>query len=92
MFIIKYIIGLLLNISTITIFFGIPVLTVGFFIRSLYAYIKARKINKEFPGTFSGEEMKKGVVRLVISSIMMAILVACVIGFIWLMYMAVAYM
>ena len=92
MFIIKYIIGLLLNISTITIFFGIPVLTVGFFIRSLYAYIKARKINKEFPDTFPAEEMKKRIVRLVVSSIMMGVLVAAVIGFIWLMYMAVAYM
>ncbi len=92
MFIIRLIIGLLGQFFTIFLFFGIPILTVGFFIKSLYGYIKARKTNKEIPDTFPAEEMKKRLVRLVVSSIMMGVLVAAVIGVIWLMYMAAAYM
>lgn len=74
------------------LFFGIPASMFLFFGISLYRYRRAKKENREHPGTYSPEEMKKRKLMLIVSSVIVGVLLAVIIGFIVLMYMAVAFM
>ena len=74
------------------LFFGIPAVLFVLFGVSLDRYKTAKEENKQNPGTYSPEEMKKRKMMLIIASVIAGILVAVVIGFIALMFMAVAFM
>lgn len=74
------------------LFFGIPAILIVLFGISVYRYVSAVKQNKEVPGTFSPEEIKKRRIALIVFSVAAGILVAVVIGFVWLLFMAVAFM
>lgn len=74
------------------LFFGMPVILIVFFGVSVYRYVSAVKQNKEAPGTFSPEEIKKLRTLLIVFSVAAGVLVAVVIGFVWLLFMALAYM
>ena len=74
------------------LFFGIPAVLFVLFGVSLYRYKTAKEENKQNPGTYSPEEMKKRKMMLIIALVIAGILVAVVIGFIALMFMAVAFM
>ena len=64
----------------------LPLGMIVFFIVSLVRYLRGRKVGCE------EAEMKRRKVLLVVSSVMMDVLVAAVIGIIALLYMAIAYM
>ncbi len=72
--------------------FAIPIVMLVFFGVSLYRYLTAKKKNEATPGTFSDEEIKRRKKILTIASVIVGVLVAIVIGFTILMFMAVAYM
>ena len=74
------------------IFFAIPTILILFFGISFYRYRQAKQINKEKPGTFSDEEIKKRKIFLIISAILAGILAAVAVGFIVLLYMDIAFM
>ena len=74
------------------IFFAVPAILLVFFAISLYRYISAKRENEETPDTFSAEEIKKRKIILIVASIIAATLVAIVIGFIAMLFMAVAFM
>lgn len=74
------------------LFFAIPIALIALYGVSLYRYRSAKNQNKTAPGTFSDSEIKKRKTVLTVLSVMTGILVAVVIGFIALMYMAVAFM
>lgn len=74
------------------LFFGIPAILIALFGVSVYRYVSAVKQNKEVPGTFSPEEIKKRRTLLIVSSVAAGVLAAVVIGFVWLLFMAVAFM
>lgn len=74
------------------LFFGIPAILLALFGISLYRYVSAKKQNKAAPGTFSDEEIKKRKIMLIVLSVIVGILVVVVIGFLALLFMAVAYM
>ena len=74
------------------LFFGIPIILIILFGISLYRYLSAKKQNKEMPGSFSDSEIKKRKVMLIILSAIAGVLSVIVIGFIGLLFMAVAYM
>lgn len=74
------------------LFFGIPAILLLLFGISLYRYTSAKKENREQPGTHSPEEMKKRKLLLIVLSVIAGVLVAVVIGFIALLFMAVAFM
>lgn len=74
------------------LFFGIPVSMFLLFGISLYRYIRAKKENRVQPGTYSQEEMKKRKLMLIVSSVIAGVLLAVIIGFVALLYMAVAFM
>lgn len=74
------------------LFFGIPAILLLLFGISVYRYVSAKKANREQPGTYSPEEMKKRKLLLIVSSAVAGVLVAVVIGFVALLFMAVAFM
>ena len=73
-------------------FFAIPIILIALFGVSLYRYISAKKQNKMAPGTFSDAEIKKRRIMLIVLSVIAGALAVIVIGFIALMFMAVAFM
>lgn len=74
------------------LFFAIPTaFLVGFGI-SLYRYLSAKRRNKQTPGTFSPEEIKKRSTVVIVLAVTLGVLLAVVIGFIVLIYMAIAFM
>ena len=74
------------------LFFAIPTIFLVLFGLSLYRYLSAKKANKKVPGTFSDEEMKKRKLFLIALSIVAGVLAVVVIGFLALLFMAVAFM
>lgn len=74
------------------LFFAIPSTVIALFIISLYRYISAKKLNRQVPDTFSDEEIKRRKVFLTVTSIIAATFVLVVVGFIALLFMAVAFM
>ena len=75
-----------------TLFFAIPTILIVLFGFSLYRYISAKKQNKVVPGTFSDDEIRKRKIWLIVSAIIAGALAVVVIGFIALLFMAVAFM
>lgn len=74
------------------LFFAIPVSMVAFFGISLYRFVCAVSANKKNSGAFSADEIKKRRLLFIVSAVIAAVLVAVVLGFIALLFMAVAYM
>jgi len=74
------------------LFFAIPIVLIALFGISVFRYVSAKKQNKAAPGTFSDDEIKKRKIMLIVLSVITAVLVAIVIGFIVLLFMAVAFM
>ena len=73
-------------------FLAIPIALIVLLGVSLYHYLYAKKQNKTKPGTFSDGEIKKRKITLIILSVIAGVFAAIVIGFIALMFMAVAFM
>ena len=65
---------------------GLPIGAIVFFIVSLVRFLSGRK------GGCEAQEMKRRKILLVISSVIMGVLVASMLGIIALLYMAIAYM
>ncbi len=74
------------------LFFAIPSVLILLFGISMYRYLSAKKQNKKVPGTFSPEEIQKRKIIFIILSVVTGIFLAVVIGFIALLFMAVAFM
>ena len=74
------------------LFFSIPIILIALFGISVFRYVSAKKQNKAAPGTFSDDEIKKRKIMLIVLSVITAVLAAIVIGFIVLLFMAVAFM
>ncbi len=70
----------------------IPLSAIVFFIVSLCCYISAKKRYNTDPNDFNSQKKQTTKTLLIVSSIIMGVLLAVVIGFMALMYMAVAYM
>ena len=74
------------------LFFAIPAIIIALLGVSIYRYVSAKRKNKLTPGTVSAEEMKKRKILLIVSAIIAGALVIVVIGFIALLFLAVAFM
>ena len=73
-------------------FFACPIVLIALFVISADRYVSAKKQNKAAPGTFSDAEIKKRKIMLIVLSVIAGVFAAIVIGFIALMFTAVAYM
>lgn len=74
------------------LFSVIPAGALVFFGISLVRYLDAKRQNKQAPDTFSPEDIRRRLISLIVSSVILGVLAAVVIGFIALMFMAVAFM
>ena len=73
-------------------FFGIPIVFLLLFGESLYLFLSAKKKNKFAPGSVPESDLKKRKILLIVSSVLCGLFLAVVIGFVAIMFMAVAYM
>lgn len=74
------------------LFFAIPVLILVFLGICIFRYVSAKKQNKKVPDTISPQELQTRKAMLVTAAIITGVLLAVVIGFIALLYLAVAFM
>ena len=58
----------------------------------IYRYCSAISGNKKIPQTFPPAEIKKRLILLIVSSVIMGVLLLVVIGYIALIFMVIAYM
>ncbi len=71
---------------------GIPMVVIIFFVVSLERYLVANRKNREYPGSFSSEEKKKGKVLLIASAALAIALVALIVGMILLLTQEISFM
>jgi len=74
------------------LYIAIPVGAVLFFAVSLFQFLSAKKQNRQQPGSIPPEKLKSLKFRLILSAVIAGVLAAIVIGFIILLFFAVAYM
>ncbi len=74
------------------IFYLIPLAALIFAAVCIYRYCTARRKNKTVPGSFSTQEMKMRKLLMIISIVIAGIFLVIVVGFILLLFMAVAFM
>lgn len=74
------------------LFFAVPIAAVIFFVVSLVSFLTAKSSNKRTPGKFSESQIKTRLLLLIVSSVIAGVILAMVISFVALLYMAVAYM
>ncbi|MBE6542037.1 MAG: hypothetical protein E7672_06275 [Ruminococcaceae bacterium] len=74
------------------LFFGIPAVLLVLFCVGLYRYKNGKELNRQTPGTVSESEMKNRKVFLIVMSIIAGAILVVAVGFISLLFMAVAFM
>ncbi len=81
-----------LILTTALLFYAVPLAALVFFVVSLVRFIIAKNKYKRFPESFDERNLSKLRMLLIISSVIIGVLLAIVIGFAALLTMAVAYM
>lgn len=71
---------------------ALPFLIIEFFIVSIIKYFYAIHKNKKQPGKYSNKEIKKRLIFLIVSSVILAILVWCIVEIIIILNTPVAFM
>ena len=74
------------------LFAAIPAVLFALFAVSLYRYLSARKQDRLAPGTISPKELTARKIMLIVTSVVLGVFVAVVIGFMALMAMAIVFM
>ena len=69
-----------------------PLAGLVFFICSLVAYISAKKKNETAPGTYTPEQITTRKILLIVSSVILGVIVAIVVGFMALLATAITFM
>ena len=74
------------------IILSLPIVIIWFFSESAVKYIKAKRINKKAPGTYSDKEIKKRLILLIISSVIFALFVWVIVEIIVILNTPIAFM
>ncbi len=74
------------------LFFGVPIAAVLFFGVSLWRFLSAKGANKKAPGTYTEKQLAALRLVLILASVIAGVICVIVVGFICLMFMAVAFM
>ena len=74
------------------LFFAIPAILIVLFVFSLYSYISAKKQNKNSPGAFSPEEIRKRLIFLIVAAVLAGLAVAYVLVIISMMFLVMVAM
>lgn len=82
----------MVGILYVLFFYSVPIGLIVLFFVSLFRYISAKKQNNASPSTFADVEIQKRKIILIVISVVTGVITAIVIGFMILMFMAIAYM
>ena len=74
------------------VFFGIPALSVFFFVFSLISYCTGRSKEKNAPGSIGAEELRRRKIWMIVTGIIALVIVAAVVLFIITLMNAIAHM
>ena len=77
---------------TVILFYSIPAAVIAFFVVSLIRYLRAKKKNRNMPGTYTDTQLKARRLCLIVSSVIAGVLVTVVLAFACLLFMAIAFM
>lgn len=83
---------MLRSVFTYLMFFGIPLAALGFWVVSMLLYFPAKKQEKQVPGSVEPSKLRTYKFMFIVSSVIAGILLTVVVGFMALMFMAVAFM
>ena len=72
--------------------YALPVAAVVLFVVSLVRYIRARRANRRAPDTYDKGQMTSRLVWLIVTAVIMGIMVTVILGFMLLLFLAVAFM
>lgn len=70
----------------------VPMAAIVFFVVNLINFVRAKKQYKTNPTDFNLQKKSTTITLLIISSVILGVLLAVIIAFVSLMFMAVAYM
>lgn len=82
----------MLYYAAIALYFLIPSAALIFFAWSLVSFIIAKRKNRQVPGAYTDEQIRTRKICLIVSSVIAGIMAAVIIGFMCLLFMAVAFM
>ena len=74
------------------IFMLIPLIIIAFFAIALVRYIHGKRLRKKAPDLITHRQLRNRLIMLVVASVLLGLLACIVIGFIILLYTAVAFM
>ncbi len=74
------------------VFVCTPFVTFALLLVSIWNYVSARLKNRKVPGSYPPAVLKKRLIRLIIWSVVNAVLFAVIGGLIWLLATSIAYM
>ena len=77
---------------TVILFYSIPAAVIAFFVVSLIRYLRAKKKNRNMPGTYTDTQLKARRLCLIVSSVIAGVMVTVVLAFVGLLFMAIAFM
>ena len=69
-----------------------PVIIIALFVFSLIRYILGKRLRKKAPDLITHRQLRNRLIMLVVASVLLGLLACIVIGFIILLYTAVAFM
>ena len=72
--------------------YALPVAAVVLFAVSLVRYIRARRANRRASDTYDKGQMTSRLVWLIVTAMIMGIMVTVILGFMLLLFLAVAFM
>ena len=75
-----------------SLFLAAPIAAIVFLVLSICRYASAKKQERQQPGSVSPEELKRRKVLLILASILSGVFLVIVLGFMALMFLAVAFM
>ncbi|MBQ8858720.1 MAG: hypothetical protein IJ012_02905 [Clostridia bacterium] len=76
----------------IVLFFGIPLLLLVLYAVCIFRYVRAKRANRLVIGAYSDVEVRKRRNAVVVLSVVIGVMLAAVVGFVLLLYMAIAFM
>ena len=87
---------ILLSIITYVFVYGIlfvlPIAAEAFLVVSIIRFILAKVKNKRVPNTYTDKQIKTRLILLIVSAAIFLTLIAVIIGFVLLLFSAIAYM
>ncbi len=74
------------------VLFGLPIAAEAFLAVSIFRFVSAKVKNKRVPNSYTDKQIKTRLILLIVSAAIFLTLIAVIIGFVLLLFSAIAYM